>query len=468
MSLIIFTRRNFLKAITIAPMLSPWASAVGNDTAEGNNTATNAYRSVLLSKKGGDRATAYVMCNKIARRNGHLVCTWIDSSRQNRWAIVDPVDGKILHQGAVGEPRFDNHSGASITTAPDGALHLLTGDHHRPFVHFRMSPNSDNPIWEPVADGKAIGIMSTYPSLVCDQQGTLHLAYRHRQLPHYTIDYCRRPKNGTWSKPRPLIRASVTDHTWMTNAIEVGPEGRLHMVLSNTISLPDSARYYGASHIYSDDSGETWRQFGDARPLELPVDVPKLKRIEGDDLAKDRIEQNVKPWYERPLSLNSYNHQLLLSNVIVDDSGRPWTIVHNLLAWDAKLYHAEDGKWIGVPLLPAVNEILPQFQITHCAQLSRHKNGTIEAVLMVAPKGAREWGGKKTELVRIPITPGGQVGQAQLVCKPNPEIARWLPSIERWTWNAPNDNPALLFTQGFNASNNKNKLNMEVWLQIPD
>ncbi|MBN2295292.1 MAG: BNR-4 repeat-containing protein [Pirellulales bacterium] len=447
-----------------------YASRDGGPADEKENAATNKSRSILLSKTGGDRATAYVMSNKIARRNGRLLCTWIDSSRQNRWALVDPPDGKILHQGAVGNPRSDNHSGAAIATAPDGTLHLLTGEHHRPFVHYRMPPTG-RPVWELVEDGKAIGIKSTYPSLVCDRRGTLHLAYRHRVLPHYQIDYCTRPPGGPWSRPRTLIRASVKDHTWLTNAIEAGPDGRLHVVLNHTRPLEGGARYYGASHIYSDDSGKTWRQFGDTEPLKLPVEVAHLKRLESDGINQKRVEPNVGSWDKLPGPLNSYYHQLLLSNLVIDEAGRPWVIVHNILTGDARLYHAQDDKWVGQSLLSAVEAILPEFNITHCGQLSRHNDGALDVVLMVAPKRSPGWGPKETELVRLQISTDGRIGPARQVCEPDPTAANWLPSIERWSWNAPIGSPALIFTRGINAggySANRNSVNTEVRLQLPE
>ena len=187
-------RREFFRILTTGAaslaVAGPAGAAPAIKQEDGQNAA---MRSILLSAKGGDRATGYMMSNKIARRKGLLVCTWIDSARVNQWALVDPQSGKILGGGPIGEPCVDNHSGAAIAAESDGTLHLLTGQHHGPFVHFRMPIDREPAAWEPVADGKAIGIKSTYPSLVCDSQGTLHLAYRHRCLPHYFVDYCRRP-----------------------------------------------------------------------------------------------------------------------------------------------------------------------------------------------------------------------------------------------------------------------------------
>ena len=46
-------------------------------------------KEVLLSETGGDRATGYAMSNKILRIRDKLLCTWLDCSRFNHWAIVD-------------------------------------------------------------------------------------------------------------------------------------------------------------------------------------------------------------------------------------------------------------------------------------------------------------------------------------------------------------------------------------------
>lgn len=469
MSQRLFHRRAFLETTGLGAVSVALRNRSGADEPDKQpvpNTSTR--RLIRLSTTGGDRATGYMMSNKIARRKGLLVCTWIDSGRQNQWALVDPPDGKILGQGLVGQPRIDNHSGAAIAAEPDGTLHLLTGDHHRPFVHFRMPIDKEPAAWEPVEDGKAIGIMSTYPSLVCDHQGTLHLAYRQRCLPHYFVDYCRRPAGGKWSKPRSLVRASVEDHTWMTNALEVGPEGHLHLVVSNTHPLANKARYYGASHICSDDAGDTWRQLGDENPLELPVEVSALSRIEGDTLAAERIEPDVPPWNQGPTPLNPYHHQILLSNPVIDPDGVPWVIVHNALEGDAQLYHADNGDWLGTPLREAVNGFLPGFRIGYASQLSRHADGTFEAVLMVIPEGRVGWGDPGTELVRMLIAPECRIRNTELVRPLDPTLAHWLPSAERWCWYAPAPRPALLFTRGLNVGVNRNTFDTEVWLQVPE
>lgn len=463
-------RRDFLKIVGLGAgsLIVTEGSLVGE--CEGRSgQARPSDRDILLSKTGGDRATADVMSNKIARRQGLLVCTWLDVDRQNRWALVDPSRAEILREGTVGPPLKDNHCGAAVATDLDGTLHLLIGAHHGSFAHYRMTPKNDD--WEPVEDGRAVGQAATYPSLVCDSRGTLHLTYRCEPGGRNAcLHYCRRPKEGIWCEPRTLVKSAVSEHSWLTNAIEVGPQGRLHVVLSNTLPVPDMgprARYYGASHICSDDSGHSWRQLGRAEPLALPTPATELRRIEGDGMDPERIERE----YGGPSGpLNSYYHKILLSNVSVDDQGRPCVIVHNLLKGTAALYRYEaSSAWVGNPLSDAVRAVLPGFGIRHCGQVSRHGDGTIEALLMAAPRPERAWGANGTELVRLLIRPDGSICGSEPLRSHDPEMPHWLPSIERWCWHAPIDKPALMYTRGINAGgyqHNRNRVNTEVWLQL--
>ncbi len=458
-------RRDFLKVVGAGA-----TSLVLKTQAFARQRVGIAARTLLVSKSGGDRGTAYVMSNKIARRQGHAVCTWIDSDRQNRWALVDPATAKIVREGIVGDVQKDNHCGAAMTTDADGTLHLLIGAHHGSFVHYRMP--LDKADWEPVEDGQSIGQAATYPSLVCDREGTLHLTYRCEPGGRNArVHYCRRERDGKWSEPRTLASCAVSEHSWVTNSIEAGPSGRLHVVMSNTLPVPDvgpNARYYGASHLYSDDSGNTWRQFDEDGPLVLPAPGTELKRIESDTMQPERIEAT---YGGAPGPLNSYYHKILLSNVAVDENDQPWVIVHNLLKGSAQLFHHKDSTgWVGIPLDQAVRSILPRFHILHCGQVSRHRDGMIEAVLMVAPKDQRAWGAKGTELVRILVGTDGSVRHSELVCPIDPDMPHWLPSIERWCWHAPVDRTLLLYTRGINAGgyqHNRNRVKTEVRLQIP-
>jgi hypothetical protein len=291
-----------------------------------------------------------------------------------------------------------------------------------------MPPGTDQ--WTPVDNGCTVGQGATYPSLACDREGTLHLTYRYEPGGRNArVMYARRPKQGKWSQPRILVTNAVSEHSWTTNAVEVGPKGRLHVVFSNTLPVPDvgpNARYYGGSHLYSDDAGLTWRQFGDSEPLTLPAPAAQLKRIEDEGMDRNRIEAD----YGGPRGPNhSYYHKILLSNITVGDQGRPWVVLHNLLDATANLYRYEQKPgWVGTPLAEAVREVFPNSHIRHCGQVSRHQDGTVEVVLMVAPPNEHGWGAKGTELVRVLVDPAGSVRESELVRQPDPDTPNWLAS----------------------------------------
>jgi hypothetical protein len=474
-------RRTFLGGLTMAAVAGSIgagrvsrgdlpAAAAGNDSAS---------RAICLATDGGDRATAYGMSAKIVScGERHLLCSWLDvaARNQNHWALVDAGSGEVARRGTVGPTRSDNHCGVALAETPDGAVDCMIGAHGGSFMHYRMPAGDEGVIWQLIEN--AIGQGATYPSLVCDRDGTLHLTYRRSTPRPYHIMYCRRRRDDrAWSEPRPLVRAAVPVHTWTTHALEIGPEGRVHLVLSNTQTLPDGAWYFGASHIYSDDSGDSWRQLGEARPLAPAVDAGALARIEGDGLdALRTLSAAQKGRLPGGGPSQYYYFKILLSNPVVDQSGRPWVVVHNLLRGEAELYHANAGAWTGTPLGKVLRAAQPDHHISHMGQLSRHKDGTMEVVLTVAPDDveSHRYGARGSKLVRILVDASGTPRTCNLVCEPDPAgIPDWQPNIQRPTRYATWVRPALLWTRGVNshtlteAHTNVNQVTTEVWLQLP-
>ena len=421
---------------------------------------------VRLTQNGSDRATAYVMNNKIVRRGDHLICTWLNSSpRVNQWAAVDPNSGNIVASGPLGGVVRDNHAGVAMAAEKDGTLHAIIGAHGGSFLYYKAPAGEDADLqWKKEASIKAKG---TYPSLICDQDGTLHLTYRNADR-KWTLRYRRLFKGESWSKPVDLVVASKPGYVYWTNALAQGPEGRLHLAFGNARQLEGSI-YYGASHMYSDDSGNQWRQFGVERPLSLPTNAADLQLIENDALSPNRIQSDKERVNAHgPLNFN-YN-QMILSNPVIDGQRRPWITVHNRLDLSAKLYHYENGAWVATDIDKEVFRLMPGFRVHVQSGLSRHEDGTIEAILMVVPKDSPQWGPNATELVRVLVKPDGTVQSAQLVRDRDQDVAHWLPSIEQWNWNIPIKTPALTYTRGVNAGafgKNINELQTEVWLELP-
>jgi len=432
--------------------------------------------SVVLTESGADRATAYAMSAKVVRRGPDYLCTWLGQERRNWWALVDAERGVLREKGPVGPVRRDNHCGAGLCLAPDGTAHLVVGGHHEPFLHYRLPASANPAAWELL--GEAGGPGGTYPSVTCDAEGVVHLAYRCRELTPgmpfpYHLMYARwEPDAGAWDGPRPLVRAAIEEHTWLTNVLETGPGGTVQVFVSNTRKLPDGSYYYGAAALCSGDGGEQWHQAGAQAPLALPVDMGELEPLDGPNLARARI-QPPQQWQQQAARGPGqyYYNEILLSNPVIDEQERPWVILHNLLLGEAALFHQEGDGFVGLPLAKALGEVAPGYRISHAGQLSRHRNGTLQAILTVAPEGVREFGAVGTAMVRLLVRPEGEVTLAEFAVEPAADgTPDWLPSLERWSWQAPFDRPALLHTHGHNAGgyeHNVNDLMTTVRLQLP-
>jgi hypothetical protein len=424
-------------------------------------------RRVLLSKTGGDRGTAYPMVPKLVRLGDSYLVTWLDVSRVNQWALVDGETGAVRHSGAIGPSRYDNHCGAAVAAAPDGSAHVLVGSHQQPFIHYHGTRAPEGLRWELVAP--EVGSGATYPSLACDPDGVLHLAYRCRGLlgtPYpYHVMYAQWKPGKGWSKPVPLVKVNVLEHTWTLHTLTIGSDGTIHIVHVNTIPIDKTAKYYGASHLYSSDGGQTWRQVGRPEALATPVTARELARIEGEKLPESRIEPNPTPPLPCPPE-GSYYNQMVLSNVVADSTGGLRVLLLNPFRGTAQLARLDGKGWTLSDLPPPVQD---GFWYTHVGQLA-WADRKLRAVVTVGRKGLHEWGSNQTTLARLDFDDAGNVVSNELIRPPEDARAIWLPSLER---NAPSskESPALLYTcgvlasRGLKGAKNINSVETEVILE---
>ena len=421
------------------------------------------HEHLLLSSDGGDRATGYTMSAKVVGLGGRLLCTWLDSGRQNRCALIDLASGEVVSAGPLGAPGVDNHCGAALAVAESGEVHAVTGGHHTPLEHYVLDGLKNGLTWRHAG---SIGNAGTYPSLLCDGRGVLHLTFR-QAGDRWMLCYSRHAR-GAWSEPRALVVAEKAGYIYWTNELALGPEGRIHLAFSNTRPLADGSFYYGASHLFSDDSGDSWRQLGCGSLSPGGLSVSDLSLIEGQ-MAPERIEPSEhRAAHSAPGPRNAEYLQMNLSNPVVDDDGLPAVVVHNGMEGTASLYRHDGQDWRAQPLLGEIRQVLPGWTIHMQSALSRHADGTLEAVLMAQP-GGDGWGSSGTSLVRVCVDPDGNT-QTELVRPPDPALAQWLPALQRYSWREPSDRPALVFTRGRNAGgfqNNRNDLRTEVWLDLP-
>jgi len=120
-----------------------------------------------------------------------------------------------------GPPANDVHNTPSITMDSKGYLHVLVGTHGRPFQYARsLAPNSAADGWTP-AEYIGPGLRQTYVGMVCGQDDTVHIVFRlwrddtaYFPASHYaTLGYMRKPVDGPWSEPRPLVIAPFSEYS---------------------------------------------------------------------------------------------------------------------------------------------------------------------------------------------------------------------------------------------------------------
>lgn len=411
-------------------------------------------RQVLLSNNGGDRATAYAMSNKIVSVPQGRLCTWIDSQRQNQWALVSD-GGEILRSGPLGEPGVDNHCGAALTLVGE-KVHAIIGAHHSPLQHYCLDSMASE--WQHVA---SVGEQATYPSVASESNGRLHLAFR-SQGDRMTLSYSRF-EDGRWSSPSALVVADKEGHIYWTNGVVVGPDDCVHIVFGNTVVQENGALLYGASHMSSSDGGSSWFS-GNHELATLPIPAADLPQLVAKDADRIQSVEDQKR-FDQPGPRNVNYRQMLLSNPVVDVNGVVHVVLHNGLLGTAELMSYSKGTWSGRPL--TVTPLDAGKRIHMQSSLSIGPDDQLHAGLMVEPTEDVVWGANGTSLVRVKMPISGGDRTVEQLTTPDQSCATWLPALERANRTHLLHEPAFLYTRGVNAGgfgNNQNELKTEVFL----
>ena len=129
---------------------------------------------IVLTRDGCDRAAAYGQANKIVRAPEGVYVTWLDASYRCMLTHVMP-DGSVrdtipMFQGS------DNHCPGTIVRTPDGVVRFASGSHSVAFMYRSSTTPMDPASW---SLPECVGMLVTYPSLVHDLEGRLHLANRY-------------------------------------------------------------------------------------------------------------------------------------------------------------------------------------------------------------------------------------------------------------------------------------------------
>lgn len=200
-------------------------------------------------------------------------------------ATYDHATGKVSPKVLLGygPPVNDVHNVPAITQDSRGYLHVVIGSHGQAFQYVRSLRPGDASEWtKPVpvlsagyvddktdADGAG---RQTYISLVCDQQDTLHIAFRqwrrnvdqhHPGQIYAALSVQSKPAGGEWSAAQPIVVPPVPGYSIYYHKLTTDRRGRLFLSYSYWTShvyqedFPD--RYHDNAVVMSEDGGKTWR-----------------------------------------------------------------------------------------------------------------------------------------------------------------------------------------------------------------
>lgn len=407
----------------------------------------------LISRQGSDRATAYQMSRRFVRWDDTLFIGWLDGPEapgrpvRAMLGICDGETGELQASMLLGKA-VDNHCGPALAMDPDGRLHVLVGGHGTPF-QYRWSDDPTNlSSWSAPEELPA---SSTYPSLLADASGTLHLAYR--QGGRYSqLRYRRKFPGQPWGEPVPLALSPKPGYAHFMQTLSLGPEGKLHLTCQfhygDTGPSYDAWTHAGA-YLFSDDGGDTW--YNEGQRCRDPLTMETVRPF----ARFGRGEQNGGG----------------LGNHVIGADGQPRVFCSLPDTAAGALYRrCPHGEWERHEL----SDKLGGLQIWHggSSSLSRAADGDLHLVFFADPKGGPWiWSGAGMALYRARFSPTCALLDIDPITAAEPGFAHWLPALETWDWQRPEitfaDGHWLMHTRapGLKAHViNRNTIETEVWL----
>lgn len=399
------------------------------------STAVDLVSHTLLSTSGSTRATLYNWTSKILTHEGRTFVTWQDYLAANQIKTLDRATGDWSDTDTVG-CGVDNHCGPALAMDSSGYLHVVTGSHgFSPFQHRRSRDPMDQSEWQhyrPVGDGP------TYPSLVCDRDDQLHLAYRgcaskvewmeHAPASHLMYQRAR-AEGGDWLPAAELVRTEEPyGYTQYGNSLCIDRRNRIHMVFHMIEGHPVE-RGLRVGYLRSESAGSTWTR-SDGEQVPIPTGKNTFEVLE-------EVEQGY----------------IRVTNVACDSSDRPYTIVVDREDGDALLLWHDGRCWNRRLLLEEVRQVRPEGFIAADGTLTFDRHGGLYIALQTSAK-VGDWGSDGAEVVLLFSEDGGRNFSASQISRRGDRLPCWQPSLEMvssFHQEAP-EAPALTWTRGFRGT----------------
>ncbi len=411
---------------------------------------------MLLSAAGSDRGTGYDLSNKLIRRGPDLCLGWLNAPQaaggpaRVMLGVADVATGALQGTRCLATGT-DNHCGPALALEPSGRLHFMSGAHHGDFLH-RWTDAADPLDPDSWSAPVAVGPRASYPSLICDPAGTLHLAYRSSHPHRWQLLYRQKPPGADWSAPVPLAESPTSGYCHFMQSLAADTWGRLHLLCQFHYSETGHAAdclTYAAIHLRSRDGGHTWVNARE-EPLVAPVTM-----------------ETAVPFCHVPQG------GMRLNSLALDAVGTPWVYVVHPQYPSGLLYALDRAHPAGMPPGPA----LEAFDLRGGRSLAMafDAQGDLHLLFAQKPDGqATAWFDPGQELHHARLRPGAgdAMAPAQRLTGPDPTAAHWLPVLE-WSYPVPagaepGDILWYMWTQGLNqggiGGNNANALRTRIWL----
>ncbi len=364
--------------------------------------------------------------------------------------VVDANSGEL--QGSIYlATGIDNHCGPALALELSGRLHFMSGAHHGDFLH-RWTDDADPLNVDSWSEPVPIGPRASYPSLISDPGGTLHLTYRSSHARLWQLLYRRKPQDGDWSEPVPLAESPTQGYCHFMQSLVSDEQGLLQLLFQFHFSETGHAAdclTYAAVHIRSRDAGLSWINSRDVT-LTGPVTMAE-----------------AEPFCTAPQG------GLRLNSIALDAAGTPWVFMVHPEHPSGLLFKLEETQETGI----SPGSAMEPFDLRggRSLAMSFDPQGDLHLLFAQSPDGKQTlWFDPSQELHYIRLRPGGsgQMPQVQRLTEPDSKEAQWLPVIE-WGFPAPADSKPrgtlwYMWTQGLNlggiGGNNANALKTRIWL----
>lgn len=413
----------------------------------------------LISTEGSDRGTGYNVSNRMLRRDGKLLIGWLDAppekgdSVRAMLGVCDLETGKLQNTFQIGSG-IDNHCGSALAMDANGRVHAVVGAHHGPFFYRYSDEPTQASTW---SEPESLGELGTYPSLVVDSAGTLHLAHRERG-DRWHLLYRRKKAGQAWEPPRIMAISPVPGYNHFMQSLAVGPTGDIHLVFQFHFAESGNAadcRGRAAVYVKSEDGGDTW--FNENRQVDAPITLESMQAVcHAPDGGDGR-------------------HSIRVGNLVVDANNQPWFFCSFVGYSSGVIWRKKENRWQMIDLADRLDGL--NMEGGRATSLSQDGMGNIHFAFATDATGQRcQWFAPNLELFHLILDTEGNRASLNQVTDVDPDAANWLPALELWDWTRPDqayeDGHHLMYTRGLNAGgiggDNKSALKTEIYLTLTE